>query len=111
MVATIRCTGQLIDDHMIQEIGKKMANAEFLLLEIDKSAVTHIPNNTFSDSIIENIYITNNSRLISIGSHAFKKSPALQSLNVNYNPKLSNPEVFTLAKYLEPSETVSFIGN
>lgn len=109
-VATIRCVGQSIDDQTIKDIGKKMANAEFRLLEITNSAVTTIHNNTFGQSVIENIHINNNSHLIGIEALAFKKSPVVQNLVINFNPKLSDPKVFALAKHLEPSENVSLIG-
>jgi hypothetical protein len=102
--------GQAIDDQAIKDTGKKMANAEFRLLEITNSAVTTIHNNTFGQSVIENIHINNNSHLISIEALAFKKSPVVQNLVINFNPKLSDPKVFSLAKHLEPSETVSLIG-
>jgi hypothetical protein len=73
--------------------------------------VTEIEKNTFSQTIFDYIHIDNNQKLVKIDSHAFKSSPAMKSLMLVNNPKLSDNSIFELARNLNPTESIGFVGN
>ncbi len=110
-VAKIYCIGDEVDDEVIKKIGSKLGTEVFSVFSLHSSAVTELDKNTFTTGIFENIYIEDNMHLTNISPEAFHKTPSLHGLNIRNNSKLSDLNVFAMARFLEPVDQVSIIGN
>jgi hypothetical protein len=110
-VAKIYCIGDEVDDEVIKKIGSKLGTEVFNVFSLHSSAVTKLDKNTFTTGIFENIYIEDNMHLTNISPEAFHKTPSLYGLNIRNNSKLSDLNVFAMARFLEPVDQVSIIGN
>lgn len=104
-VAEVHCSGREITDQVLKHVSTVMGPIELNILAIHDTDLTSIKNNTFPDAVVENIVISNNSKLTTIDPNAFKMSPAVKNVVIQHNHLLADSKnVFAAIRNLNPSQ-------
>jgi hypothetical protein len=103
----LQCLGQNIDDINFSKIGPEIKSNSFKYeyIRISGTGLTSLPKLVLSNVNFNKILIEENQNLEQIDEEVFAKS-RIESFIARKNPKLSDSNIFDLAKNLDPFEVV-----